>query len=129
MTATILLVLAAGLQLVAAYMSLRLVRLTRGRVAWLLIAAGLVLVTIRRVLDLISIAKGIDKGPTMPDVVAAIIASLCFIAGLSAIGPLFAAAIQGEEMLRKAHNSMVSFSLPQSDFKARSVDRCRFSTR
>jgi PAS domain S-box-containing protein len=101
MYATSMLVLSIILQLIAAGLSLRLIRFTGKKLAWILIAAGLFLMALRRGITLYQLLLG--EAATPLDQMAELVAlgiSLLMIAGLAWITPLFDSIKSSEVALR-----------------------------
>lgn len=87
---TALLVVSLLLQLTAVLLALRLIRVTGGRSAWILIAAGIVLMAVRRAITLYRILSGdptIKADPAVEWVALGI--SALMAAGIALIAPIF----------------------------------------
>lgn len=86
----VILIFSIFFQLIGAVLALRLIRLSRGWAAWVLIAAALALRTARLVGDLdLAIFQGLH--PTLFDAIFGLAFSLLTTAGVYAIRPLFTA--------------------------------------
>jgi PAS domain S-box-containing protein len=91
------------LQVIAAVLALRLIRITEVRAAWILIAAGLVLMSASRIIDIlpffsIEITPGIRLLTNWLDIYISIV----MVTGVSLIAPLFYAIRRSEKALRKS---------------------------
>lgn len=98
-------VLAASIlvQLAAAFIALRLIRITERRMAWSLIATALVLMAVRRVIPLYRLVAGDQSIP--PDILNELIGLLLSIAmatGVARIAPLFVERKRAEAALRES---------------------------
>lgn len=93
--------LAIILQVTAALLALRLIRVTQARSAWLLIAAAVSLMALRRAIVLFQIL--FLETPTTVDLtveVVALIISLLMVLGIAWIAPVFLSIRKSEEALR-----------------------------
>ncbi len=91
------------LQLVAAGLALRLIRVTGWRLAWSLVSAALVLMSLWRCITLYRALVG--EGTLSPDLTAELIAltiSVLMVTGVALIGTLFAHAKRVERNLRRS---------------------------
>ena len=97
-----ILALSALLQLFAASLALRLIRITGGLKAWVAIAIGMVLMALRQVLVLYQIASG-NPGSTVVPIgeVIALVVSLVLVFALAWIGPLFINATRADKTFRE----------------------------
>ena len=91
------------LQVVAAVLALRLMRFTKVRAAWILIAIGLVLMAIGRIIDIlpffaIKITPDIRRMNDLVDVFISVV----MVAGVALIAPLFYAIRQSANALRES---------------------------
>jgi len=100
--ASVILVVSTGLQLAAAVIAIRLMRITGRRWAWGLVAAGIVLMAARRTFLLFRLLLGDPSVEFDPVETLGLLISVCLFAGLAGIAPLFRAFGQSEEELRKA---------------------------
>ncbi|MGB2986995.1 MAG: PAS domain-containing protein, partial [Phycisphaerae bacterium] len=104
MYASFLLALSVLLQLIAAALALRLIRITGWRGTWLFIAAAILLQAVRRCVMLVAIWTGYILGP--PDLVSewvGLVVSALMVAGVGWIAPLFLSVRRlHEEALRSA---------------------------
>lgn len=91
------------LQLVAAGLALRLIRVTGWRFAWSFVAAALVLMSLRRCITLYRALVG--EGTLSPDLMAELVAltiSVLMVTGVALIGPPFVRAKRVERSLRRS---------------------------
>jgi PAS domain S-box-containing protein len=97
-----ILAISALLQMLAAYLALRLIRITGGIKAWVAIAIGMVLMALRQVLVLYQIASG-NPGSTVVPIgeVIALVVSLVLVFALAWIGPLFINATRADKTFRE----------------------------
>ncbi len=97
-----ILAISALLQLLAAYLALRLIRITGGIKAWVAIAIGMVLMALRQVLVLYQIASGTPGADGVPiGEIIALVASLVLVLALAWIGPLFINATRADRTFRE----------------------------
>ncbi len=102
----VVLALSLGLQLLAAVLALRLVRLTGSAWAWLLIAGATVLMATRRA---VTLSKLLSGAPVKADLSAELIAlsiSVCLVLGIALIRPLFTHMRRVEEQLRRREKEL-----------------------
>jgi PAS domain S-box-containing protein len=91
------------LQAVAAVLAFRLMRVTQARAAWILIAAGLVLMAVRRIIDVLPFLH-VEVTPNITllcDLIGVVI-SVLMVAGVALIAPLFYSIRQSENALRES---------------------------
>jgi PAS domain S-box-containing protein len=102
------------LQLGATVLALRLIRTTKRTTAWLLLAAAIALMTVRRVVSLVDFLSGAPAGPSdlIFETVGLALSSLMF-AGIYFIQPLFATIMRSSELLRAANLKLSAFSEEQ----------------
>ena len=98
MSGLLLIAIAAVVQLIAAFYALRLTRITGGRTAWVMIAAALCIMALRRGLKLWRLYSG-DLGdpPDFFDDSMTLVISVCMLAGVLWIPPLFLTINQAKE--------------------------------
>ncbi len=97
-----ILAISALLQLVAAYLALRLIRITGGLKAWVAIAVGMALMALRQILVLYQIASGTPGANVVPiGEVIALVVSLVLVLALTWIGPLFINATRADRTFRE----------------------------
>lgn len=92
MVATLILSMSVVLQLLAAVLALRLIKVTGNRLAWILLAVAVFLMAARRSITLGRILFGGEGFQYQADPVAELVAlgiSICMVVGLALIGPIF----------------------------------------
>jgi PAS domain S-box-containing protein len=103
MAVGVVLTAAVVLQLLAAILALRLIRVTGGKLAWGLVAVAIFLMVLRRIVPLARLFLGGASFPAdLGMEVVGLIISACMFAGITGIGPLMGAwreAEQGTEHL------------------------------
>ncbi len=95
------------LQLAAAFLAVKLVRITGRRTAWVLIAAGITLMALRRGITLIQLISGDSSHP--PILLAELVAfatSVVMLAGIARITPFFRSVRRSEEALRRRNREL-----------------------
>jgi PAS domain S-box-containing protein len=104
MLGPVILVIAEILQIAAALIALRLMRITGRRTAWGFVVAGIALMTARRTILLYQAWHGdYDPNTELPLRLLDMTVSACLFGGLAGIVPLFRALGRSEDDLRKAH--------------------------
>ena len=99
--------LAALVQLLAAFFALRLIRITGGRTAWVLIALALCFMALRRGIKLWRLLSGDFADPAdLFDDVASLAISLCMLAAVWWIPPLFLTVQRAAETLQQAKEEL-----------------------
>ncbi|GBE18897.1 alginate biosynthesis sensor protein KinB [archaeon BMS3Abin16] len=91
------------LQFTAAFLALKLIRVTGRRAAWILIAAAILLMAVRRSITLYRLASGhvlLQPDPTAE--LVALVISVLMVAGIAKISSLFLSIKQSEEALRES---------------------------
>ena len=107
MSLEIVLVSAVLLQLFAALLALRLIRLTGAKTAWSLVAAAILLQLTRRSVVLYqALADHASSAGNPLDEWLALTISLCMVAGVAGIGPIFLAQRRIKEGLRQSEERM-----------------------
>jgi PAS domain S-box-containing protein len=107
MEITVILIISVLLQFAAAILALRLIRVTGRRTAWILIAAAILLMVIRRSVTLFQADFSTIRNTTsLSAELIALVISLLMLCGLVYITPLFRSLKHSEEALRKAHDEM-----------------------
>ena len=97
-----IMVISAILQLVAAYLALRLIRITGGIKAWITIAIGMALMALCRALSLYQIISGIPREDIIPiSQSIALTVSLLLMVGLIWVGPLFIKATNANKTVQE----------------------------
>ncbi len=105
LASAVILVVSTVLQLAAAVLAIRLMRITGRRWAWGLVAAGIAVMAVRRCLLLYRAWLGdasIGSEWQIETETLGLVTAMCLFAGLAGITPLFRAFGQAEEELRKA---------------------------
>jgi light-regulated signal transduction histidine kinase (bacteriophytochrome) len=99
--------LSALLQLVAAFFALKLIRVTGFRIAWVMIAAALCIMAMRRVIVLGHLLTGELPHPhILVDESVALATSIMMLAGVLAIAPLFHTIKAAEAALRQSRDEL-----------------------
>jgi PAS domain S-box-containing protein len=107
MSVTVILVISILLQFATALLALRLIRVTGRRTAWVLIAAALFFMAIRRCITLFQAEfLGVPYTTSMPAELVALVISILMLAGVIWIAPLFLSLKRSEEALRKARDEL-----------------------
>jgi len=94
--------LSAALQLAAAVVALRLIRLTGRTTAWVLIATAVSLMALRRIITLTHVIGGATFRPDFPAELVALLISTLMVVGLAVIGPMFRSIRTSEEAARES---------------------------
>src|SRR5512145_5955 len=90
-------------QLGAAFLALRLIRVTGRQAAWILISLGLFGMAIRRAIPLYGLYAGLSPSVMDPAFeVVGLVISVCMLAGVAWIGPLFRTIRSHEEEVRRS---------------------------
>ncbi|MEI8172893.1 MAG: PAS domain S-box protein [Deltaproteobacteria bacterium] len=98
-----ILFISVALQVVAAFLALRLIRITEVRAAWILMATGLVLMAVGRIIDVLPFfSVEITPEINLLNELVDVIISFVMIAGVALIAPLFYAIRQSEKALRES---------------------------
>ena len=123
-TAMIVIVAASVLlQFIAAFLALRLIPITGKKTAWLLVAAAISLMTVRRFESLVRLVSG--QSSSAPDVifeVVGLVISCCMMAGIYLIQPLFRAMASSRQELMDMNNKLSSLSGEQRELIAKLQD-------
>jgi signal transduction histidine kinase len=107
MSVTVILVISILLQFATAVLALRLIRVTGRRTAWVLIAAALFFMAIRRCITLFQAEfLGVPYTTSMPAELVALVISMLMLAGVIWIAPLFLSLKRSEEALRKTRDEL-----------------------
>ncbi len=105
-----LLVASIVIQILAALQALRLVRLTRRRLAWVCVCCALLLMTARRCISLYEVIAGTGTatGSTAPlfEALVSIGISVAMLAGVALIAPVFRAVRRSEEEIRRREEDL-----------------------
>jgi light-regulated signal transduction histidine kinase (bacteriophytochrome) len=94
------------LQLTAAFFALRLIRVTGGRVSWILISSAFCLMAIRRAVSLWELLAGNLSSIDLLDQSAAVAISALMLAGVLTIPSLFHTIQRAAETLRRARDDL-----------------------
>jgi PAS domain S-box-containing protein len=103
MVVEIILIISVLLQIVAAFLALRLIKLTDGRAAWILIASGLVLMAVGRFIDILPfLSVTITPEVILLNEWISFFISIVMVAGVALIAPVFYAIRRSEKALRES---------------------------
>jgi uncharacterized membrane protein len=103
----LILIISVLIQFVAAFLALRLIRVTGRRVAWILIAAALFFMAVRRCITLFQAEfLGVPYTTSISAELVALIISILMLTGVIWIAPLFSSLRRSEETLRKARDEL-----------------------
>jgi len=94
------------LQITAAFFALRLIRVSGGRVSWILICSAFCIMAIRRSISLGQLLAGGPHPPNLLDDGAAVAISALMLAGVLLIPSLFLTIQQAAEMMRRAKDDL-----------------------
>ena len=97
--------LSALFQFIAAFMAIRLIRASGALVAWVFLAAGFLLMGMRRVVTITHIWDGLSRGDLTAEIIACLI-SLLLLCGISMIGALFARIKRSQDELSAIHQEL-----------------------
>jgi PAS domain S-box-containing protein len=107
MSVAVILVISILLQFATAFLALRLIRVTGRRTAWVLIAAALFFMAIRRCITLFQAEfLGVPYTTSMPAELVALVISILMLVGVIWIAPLFLTLKRSEEALRTARDEL-----------------------
>ncbi len=99
--------LSVAVQLATIVLALRLIKVTGGRLAWILISASIIGMEARRCITLFQVIfGGKNDGPGLPFEIVGLVTSVLMLAGIAGISPLFAAVKQAEEAQRNLAESL-----------------------
>jgi hypothetical protein len=118
-----ILALSVLFQFIAALFALRLIPITGKKAAWLLVAAAISLMTVRRFESLLRLVA--DQAPTSLDVlfeVTGLVISCAMMAGIYMIQPLFKEMASSRQELRDMNNKLSSLSGEQRELIAKLQD-------
>jgi PAS domain S-box-containing protein len=123
MNITIILIVSILLQFAAAFWALRLIWITGKRTAWILIAAAILLMAVRRCVTLFqAVFLGMPYSTSLSAELVALVISMLMFAGVVWIVPLFLSIKQSEKELRESREEYrslfenVPISLWEEDF-------------
>ncbi len=102
----VVLVVSLALQLTAAVLALRLIRVTGARWAWLLIATALVLMSSRRAVTLHGLLLHRIVGADLSSELVALTISALMVVGVASIAPVFEALRRSEQRLRQSDGEL-----------------------
>ncbi len=105
-TSALLQTTAVLLQLTAAFVALRLIRVTGGRVSWILISSAFCIMAIRRSFSLWRLLAGSPNPPHLADDITAVTISVLMLAGVLTIPSLFHTIQQAAEILRRSRDDL-----------------------
>lgn len=94
------------LQCAAAVYSLKLIRVTGRQASWLLISGALVIMALRRSFSLVRLFSGTYHPTGLWDEATALAISVCMLAGVLAISPLFHTIKSAAEALRRSRDEL-----------------------
>ena len=102
------------LQAISAIMAMKLVPVTGKRIAWLLIAAAIIFMAVRRIESLVMLLSGetVTRSLVVFETIGLVTSALMF-AGIYLIKPLFASIVRSEEELRALNVKLSSLSEEQ----------------
>jgi light-regulated signal transduction histidine kinase (bacteriophytochrome) len=109
MEVTFLIVISALVQLIAAFFALRLIKATGLSRAWVLIAAALCVMALRRFLAIEMVSLwlfGVAPAPGLLDETLVLATSLLMLAGVLSISPLFFTIKQAAEVLQRSKDEL-----------------------
>ena len=108
MVLTLIIGSAIAFQLAAAVMAFRLTRLTNLRVAWSLIATALAFMATRRILSFHHLTTDDPfAAPSLLNELIGLLVSVCMLAGIAGIGPLFFSIKRTGERLRTLSQQLI----------------------
>ncbi len=122
MPVSILAILAASLQFVAAVLALRLIRVTGRLWAWIFIAAAILLMAVHRSVTAVELFQGRELEPSAvtTEVIALIISAL-MVMGLARVAPLFTSVRRSTEALQESERALATLmsNLPGMAYRCR----------
>jgi PAS domain S-box-containing protein len=109
----VIMTLSATFQFIAAFLAIRLIRVSGAHVAWVLLAGGFLVQGIRRAVTLFQTLNGLSQGNMTVEILGLLI-SLLIVCGVWMIGPLFTRIkqskqelIEREDELAKSHQELI----------------------
>jgi len=119
MHVNIILGISVFFQLIAVFLVLKLIRITKEQRAWILIAIALFLVAFRQSITLYRLLSGgLSTPPDLSDQLVAIAISVIMVVGIASIGPLFLSIKRSKEELQKSKEMAEAASHAKSEFLA-----------
>lgn len=120
MPVTLILTISIVLQFVAAFLALRLIRVTGKGMGWGMVAAAITLMTLRRCVTLFDFLSGGQAPDPITESIALAI-SVLMAAGIAAIRPLFLSMKRSEETLRETERKLTTLlgNLPGLVYRCR----------
>jgi PAS domain S-box-containing protein len=96
----VVLALSVMCQLTSAILALRLIRITKKKVAWLLVATGIIFMTLRRIQSLMQLESGgLTSQPDLVFEMIGLVISVLLLAGIYLIRPMFVSFVDSEKEL------------------------------
>src|SRR5215471_16419499 len=102
MEISVLLGMTIVLQLLAAMLALRLIRITANRTGWVVLAMAVVLLALQHCLFFLEVTTGEALLPPLILAILGLGIAVCLVAGVACIAPLFGALRHAAETLRCA---------------------------
>lgn len=102
----LILTISISLQFIAAFLALRLIRITGRSIAWFLIATAISLMAIRRSITLLHMFSGEKVPADLTAELVALVTSAFMLVGIALIAPLFLSIKRSEESLQKARDEL-----------------------
>jgi PAS domain S-box-containing protein len=106
MEVIIILALSLLLQFIAAFLALRLIRVTGQRIAWIMIATAIFLMAIRRSISLFRMLIGENYLPDLSAELVALFTSALMVVGIALIAHLFLSIRRAEDALYKINRAL-----------------------
>ena len=107
------------LQCIGVFLALKLIRVTKRRRAWILIAIALSIIAVRQGITLFQLTSGNASIPLdLSNELVAVAISVIMIVGIASIVPLFLSIKRSEEELQKAKEVAEAATLAKSEFLA-----------
>jgi len=112
---TSIVILSVLFQLASAILAVRLIWVTKKKIAWLLVASGITLMTVRRIESLLLLVSGgATKQSELVFETIGLVISVLLLAGIYLIRPLFTSFAQSEEELLALNEKLSALSEEQS---------------
>jgi len=107
------------IQCTTIFFALKLIRVTRRRRAWALIAIALLIITLRKAFTLFELIFGaLSAPPDLSDELMVLATFILLLVGIASISPLFISIKRSEEELQKAKEMAEAATLAKSEFLA-----------